>query len=740
MMETGRTVRGACPHDCPDTCATVATVRDGRVVGFAAEPAHPYTNGWLCAKVRPYLELVYHPDRLRYPLRHVGPKGAGSWQRIGWDEAIAEIAAHWRDIIATDGAAAILPYSYSGTLGLVQLTVCNRRLWNRMGASGLQRSICGAAAEVAVTATLGARRAPDPADLAHSRLILLWGHNPASTAPHVMPLLRQAQRNGAHVVVIDPRRTLTARSADEHIQPRPATDAALALGLMHVLFAEGLRHEEWLRANTIGWEALRQRAAQYPPERVAAITGVPADTIVSLARRYGTITPAVLKFADGVQRHGNGGQTARALCCLPAVVGQIGVRGGGLFYSTSDEVTWDAAAVGHAHEAECPPTPRTVNMNRLGAALTGEAADPPIRSLFVFCANPVASSPNAGLIARGLERDDLFTVVHDLFMTDTARYADIVLPATSQLEQVDLHKPYGQRTLQYNEPAIAPLGEARSNWDVMRLLAEAMGYDEPWLRQDTTAVIAEVLEATRAHSPLLRDVTLERLQREGTVPLRFDDGNSVPFADLRFPTPSGKVELSCAAMAAQGLDPLPDYTPPAEFAGLPSPPTPLPTAGEGGEGNQLAAVVAEQPGVRAIGDGGSEQDARAIGDSGSEQEARLVLISGASHHFVSSSLANLPSLRHKEGTPHVELNPADAASRGIADSDDVVVENERGWCRLRAVVTENVAAGVAVAPKGHWPQHSPDGRNINWTTSDALGDLAGQSTFHSNLVTVRRAN
>ena len=744
MIETVRTVRGACPHDCPDTCATVATVRDGRVVGFAAEPSHPYTNGWLCAKVRPYLELVYHPDRLRYPLRHVGPKGAGSWQPIGWDEAIAEIAARWQDIIAADGAAAILPYSYSGTLGLVQLAVCNRRLWNRMGASGLQRSICGAAAEEAVTATLGARRAPDPADLAHSRLIIVWGHNPASTAPHVMPLLRQAQRNGAHVVVIDPRRTLTARSADEHIQPRPATDAALALGLMHVLFAEGLHHEEWLRANTVGWEALRERAAEYPPERVAAITGVPADTIVSLARRYGTTSPAVLKFADGVQRHGNGGQTARALCCLPAVVGQIGVRGGGLFYSTSDEVTWDAAAVGHAHEEECPPTPRTVNMNRLGAALVGEAADPPIRSLFVFCANPVASSPNAGLIVQGLEREDLFTVVHDLFLTDTARYADIVLPATSQLEHIDLHKPYGQRTLQYNQPAIAPLGEARSNWDVMRLLAAAMGYDEPWLQQDATAVISEVLEATRARarSPLLQDVTLERLQREGTVPLPFDEGNSVPFADLRFPTPSGRVEISCAAMAAQGLDPLPDYTAPAEFAGPPSPPTPLPcagegsripspaalpAAGEGSEGNQLETVA------------GEGREVRAIADVRSDIDTRLVLISGASHHFVSSSLANLPSLRRKEGTPRVELNLADAASRGISDGDEVIVENERGWCRLRAVVTEDVAAGVAVAPKGHWPQHSPDGRNINWTTSDALGDLAGQSTFHSNLVTIRPA-
>lgn len=687
-------VRGACPLDCPDTCATVTEVRDGRAINFAADRGHPITRGWLCAKVRPFLERVYHPDRLLYPHRRAGAKGGGRWQRITWDEAIGEIASRWQAILAAYGGAAILPYSYSGTLGLAQLGLCNTRLWNRMGACGLRRSICGAAAEAAVQATLGARWAPDPADVLHSRMVIIWGHNPASTGPHFMPLLREAQRSGAYVVVIDPRRTLTARSADLHIQPRPATDGALALGLMHVIFAEGLHDEAWLAAHTIGWEALRRRADAYPPERVAALTGVSVETIVSLARRYGTTRPALLKFTDGVQRHGNGGQTARALACLPAIAGQIGLRGGGLFYSTSDYIQWDAGAVGHA--AECPPTPRTVNMNRLGAALTGEACDPPIMSLYVFCANPAASAPNAGLIARGLQRDDLFTVAHELFMTDTAQYADIVLPATSQLEQVDLHKAYGHRNLQYNHAAIPPLGEARSNWDVMRLLAAALGYDEPWLRQSAEEAIAEVLDATRAGNPLLDGMTLERLQAEGTVPLNIDPDRDVPFADGCFPTPSGKVELWSEEMAARGLDPLPDYTPPAGLAR----------------------------------DG--------AGESGTER--RLALISGASHHFVSSSLANLPSLRKKEGTPYVEINPSDAAARGIGHGDRVIVENARGWCTLRAVVTDDVAPGVAVSPKGPWAQCSPDGRNVNWTTPDALADLAGQSTFHSNLVEIRPAH
>jgi anaerobic selenocysteine-containing dehydrogenase len=687
------TFRGACPHDCPDTCATLVEVRDGRAVGFRGDPEHPITQGWLCAKVRPYLDRVYAPDRLLYPLRRVGAKGGGEWARISWDEAIAEITDQWQGIIAEHGAAAILPYSFSGTLGLVQIGVAGIRFWSRMGACGLQRSICGAAAETAVKMTVGGRLAPDMRDVVHSKLIVLWGHNPASTSPHFVPFLREAQRAGAYVVVIDPRRTTTARSADEHLRPRPATDGALALGLMHVLFAEGLHDEAWLRAHSVGWEDLRERAMAYPPERVAAITGIPAEQVVALARRYGTIKPALLKFSDGIQRHGNGGQTSRALACLPAVVGQLGVRGGGLFYSTSDYVHWDSAAVGH--RAECPPEPRKVNMNRLGAALTGEVTDPPIMSLFVFAANPVGATPNASRIIEGLKRDDLFTVVHEQFMTDTAEFADIVLPATTQLEQVDLHRPYGQRHLQYNHAAIAPLGEAKSNWDVMRLLAAGMGYDEPWLRQDAEAVLDEIIEASRPRNPTLAGITLARLQAEGTVPYAFPDGGDVPFADGTFDTPSGKVELRCEAMATLGLDPVPDYLPPAEFvAGL---------------------------------------------DPDEDGNSPLVLITGAAHHFVTTSMANQPALLAKEGTPYLEINPEDAAARGVVHGEDVIVANERGWCTLRAVVTDDVPPGVAVSPKGRWASLSPDRRNVNWVTPDAVADLAGQSTFHSNLVHVRPA-
>lgn len=681
-------VQGACPHDCPDTCSMITTVENGRATAIKGDPNHPITNGWLCAKVRPYLERVYHPDRLMQPMRRVGPKGSGEFEPITWDAAIAEITDRWKSIIAEHGAAAILPYSFSGTLGLLQTSVCNERLWNRMGASGLERSICGAAAETAVEITFGGRLSPDPADLRESRLIILWGHNPASTSPHIVPFIRDAQRQGARVIVIDPRRSRTARSADWHIRPRPATDGALALGLIHLIFRDGLHDQAWLDAYALGWEALRERVQEYPPERVAEITGLDQQTIIDLAHQLATTEPAAIKIADGIQRHGNGGQTVRAISCVPAVTGQIGKRGGGLFYSASSYAAWDDEAL--SHRSECPPTPRIVNMNRLGASLLGEVTDPPIMSLFVYCANPVASTPNVPRTIKGLERDDLFTVVHDLFLTDTARYADIVLPATSQLEQVDVHRPYGHRNLQYNQQAIAPLGQCKSNWDVMRLLAAGMAYDDPWLRQDAEEVLDEIITASSASNPYISDLTLEKLQREGTYALQFEERPAVPFADGVFPTHSGKFEIYCEAAAGLGLDPLPDFQPAAEYA---------------------------RP-----------------------QGEMLALISAAAHHFVSSSLANVPTLLRKEREAIIQINPDDAIERGIEPDMRVVIENERGSYSAQAIVTDDAPVGVVISPKGHWPSSSPDGRNVNWTTSDELADLAGQSTFHSNLVRVRPAS
>jgi anaerobic selenocysteine-containing dehydrogenase len=697
-MMTIQRIHGACPHDCPDTCGIVTEVEDGRAINFYADPDHPITEGWLCAKVRPYLEHVYHPDRLQYPLRRVGPKGSGQWRRITWDEAIAEIAGRWREIIACYGAAAILPYSYSGTLGLVQMTVTNARFWNRLGASQLQRSICGAAAEFAVEATLGARHSQPYEDVAHSRLVIIWGHNPVSTAPHFMPHLKNAQRNGCQVVIIDPRRTRTARGADLHLAPLPNTDGVLALGLAHVIVAENRHDEAWLEAHAVGWPQLRERLTAYEPPRVAAITGLPEQTIIDLARLYATTQPALIKTSDGLQRHRNGGQTVRALLTLPALTGQYGVRGGGLAYSTSGYFKWDQTTL--HHWADCPPPARSVNMNRLGAALLGEVTDPPLMSLYVFGSNPAAIAPNAGKIVEGLKREDLFTVVHELFMTDTADIADIVLPATSQLEQADLHKAYGHTMLTYNHPAIPPLGESKSNWEAMGLLAKAMGFDEPWLHQSVDEVIEEILTASAAQNPAFRGIMLEQLKEGKAVPLTLE--STTPFANLRFPTPSGKVELFSQKMAEAGLDPLPGWPDPQQVESYDP---------EDNTSSPPRVTVSRLP--------------------------SLTLISGAAHHFVTSSMANQASLLEREGTPFVEINPADAALRGIADGDTVVVENSRGWCKLRAVVTEAVRPGVLASPKGRWARLD-GGRNVNWTTPDVLADLAGQSTFHSNRVWVRK--
>ena len=511
-----------------------------------------------------------------------------------------------------------------------------------------------------------------------------------------MPFLRQAQRNGTQLIVIDPRRTRTAKGADWHIMPLPGTDAALALGLAHEIVANGWHDEAWLNQYSTGWPQLRERLGDYPLERVSAVTGISIEDIQRLAKLYTNTRPGLIKTADGVNRNFNGGQAVRAICALPALTGQYGRKGAGLSYSSSGYLKWDSEAINKW--AECPPPGRWVNMNRLGEALLGEVNDPPIKSLFVFGANPVTSSPNAGRIIEGLQREDLFTVVHDLFMTDTAAHANLVLPATSQLEQTDLHKAYGHTLLTYNEAAITyPEGEPKSNWELMGLLAETMGFTEPWLYQSVDEVIAEVLAATAEHTPSLKDITLDQLKTETTVPLKL--ASAVPFLEpdgrIHFQTADGKVALFAQELADEQLDPLPGWTDKVD---------------DGGQNGHKRWQLAQS----------------------------LYLISGAAHHFVSSSLANQQSLREREGTPFIEIHPADAAARNIADGETVVVENGRGWCQLQAVVTDGIKQGVVASPKGRW-QAFNDGRNINFVTSDALADMSGQSTFHSTRVWLRPA-
>jgi anaerobic selenocysteine-containing dehydrogenase len=688
---SNRQVRGCCPHNCPDTCGWVVSLDSGGTpVRIQGDPDHPYTGGWLCAKVNRYLEFVLHPERLRHPLRRVGAKGEGRFERISWEEALSEITDRWKGLIAAHGPESILPYSYSGTLGLVQCNVANARFWTRMGASGLERTICSAAGTEALRVTVGGSFGTDPEDVVNSRLVLLWGTNPASTHPHFIPWLDEARRRGARVWLIDPHRSLTASRADVHLRPRPGSDAALALAMMALLFREGCVDEAWAREHTVGLDLLRERVEGWTPERAEALTGVPAAEIAALAREYGTTRPALIRTSMGLQRHSNGGNMVRALACLPALTGDYGKPGGGLLYSTGGYWTppGDVVCPPELRERSPNPNPRSINMNRIGAALL--EADPPIRALYVFNSNPAAVAPNSRRVLEGLSRPDLFTVVHELFLTDTARYADIVLPATSQFEHWDLHKAYGHLYLSLNRRAMEPLGEARSNWDVFRELSRWMGYEEPALQEDAEAIIRRLLEQGGAP---VEGITWERLLEEGTCRLSYPRP-MVPFADGRFATPSGRVELYSRQLEEQSMDPLPHWAPDVE-----------------------------------------SREA----SPGRARRYPLQMVSAASHYFLNSSFGNVPTLRRLHGDPAVEIHPEDAAARGIEEGDWVEVASERGAFLARARVGQTVGPGTVFTPTVWWSQNAPDGRGPNHTTSDALADYAGGATFHGNLVEVTPA-
>ena len=689
VEENVQIIHGVCPHDCPDTCSFHVTVRDGVAVAMKGDARHPVTRGFLCVKVNNYLERTYNETRVLTPRRRVGPKGLGLFEEITWDEALDEIAARFRAIVATDGPEAILPYNYSGTLGKLHNESMDYRFFNRLGASELDRTICSVAGGEAIVHTLGAKMGTDPETYVHSKLIVVWGSNPVSTNPHLMPFIKQARRNGAQMVVIDPRRTRTAAQADWHIQPQPGTDAALALGMMHVLIAEGLTDPAYIAAHTHGYDALKERAMAYPPARVAAITGLTEDEIVRFARMYGTTAPAVIRVNYGMQRHSNGGMMIRTVACLPALTGSYGTLGGGLTLSTSGGPKLNDAAL-QRPDLRAKPA-RHVNMIAIGDALTGDL-DPPIRAMYVYNANPAAAAPDQQRVRDGLLRDDLFLVVHDPFFSDTARYADIVLPATTQLEQMDLHTAYGTYYLSLNQPAIAPLGQSICNTEVFRLLAARMGFEEPCFRDTDEDLIDQALVSDHPH---MRGIMRARLMAEGFVRLNVSAPGTpyTSYADGIFPTPSGKIEFYSDALAALGLDPLPTHTPLAESA-----------------------------------DGSPDLHAK----------YPLALLTPSTHHFLNTTFGNVPSLIHKEGTPFIELNTADAAARGIAHGEMVRVFNDRGETFLTAVVGAATKPGVAVAPAIWWDGQHKKRSGINALTSQRTADMGGGATFYTNLVEVQR--
>jgi anaerobic selenocysteine-containing dehydrogenase len=682
----------------------VVTVENGKAVKIRGDAEHPFTRGFLCVKVNRYLERVYHPDRVQFPLRRIGNKGAGRFERISWEAAIAEIAARFQAITRSQhGPQAILPYSYAGTMGKLQGSSLDRRFFHRLGASLLDRTICATAGAAGCDVTLGTRAAMDPETVIHSRYIINWGSNTSVTNMHLWALMHQARKQGAKIVTIDPFRCRTAARSDWWLPIRPGTDAALALGLMHVIFRDGLQDDDYLTRYCLGTAELRDRVlSDYSPDRVAGITGIAVADIEKLAREYATTPPALVRLNYGLQRHYGGGMAVRTICCLPALIGAWRHPGGGAFLSTSKLYPLNSAAL--ERPDLIPRGTRTINMVQLAEALHGELSGPPVKAIYVYNCNPVAVCPDQSRVVAGFRCEDLFTVVHEQFLTDTCDYADIVLPATTQLEHFDIHSSYGHLYVQVNPPAIEPLFEAKSNNDVFRLLARAMRFEPELFEVSDEDLARAALQTANGEAPgraqeevapgspaALAGITLERLQREGPIRLNYSTGYA-PFARGGFPTPSGKCEFFSERLARQGLDPLPRYTPPAE--------DPLTRP-------ELA------------------------------RRFPLQMVSPPHPEFLNSSFVNIGSLRKQAGEPTLEIHPVDAATRNIEDGQPVEVFNDRGRFQARALVGETVKRGVVVTQGVWWNKFTSDGVNCNVTTSTVLTDLGAGATFFDNLVEVR---
>lgn len=681
----------------------------GRATRLRGDPSHPVTRGFLCGKVAKYLDRVYSPDRLLYPMRRRAGVAKGSlaqgreaeaFERISWDEALDTIAARLKSVSEQYGPESVLPYSYAGTIGVLGYGSMDRRFFHRLGASQLDRTICSMAGGEALVSVYGRKLGTDTEQFPQARLILAWGANVHGNNIHLWPFIEQARRQGAKLVVIDPYATRTAKLADWHIAINPGTDGALALGIMHILFRDGLIDQEYVTQYTHGVEELKQLAAEYSPERVAAWTGVAAVDVERLAREYGTVKPAVIRMNYGVQRSENGGTAARAIAMLPALIGAWKLPGGGLQLSTSGGFGWDKAALERPDLMLASPLKRharIVNMSQLGDALT-KLREPEVHALFVYNSNPAAVAPDQAAVLQGMAREDLFTVVHEQFFTDTTDYADIVLPATTFFEHKDVQGAYGHYYVQLSEQAIEPLGEARSNVWLFSNLARRMGFTESCFGDTADDLIAQAL---RTDKPQEQNAWMAGLSAEslheagGAVRLKFSTEQSgepfLPFAEGPFPTPSGKIEFYAESLVALGLDPLPVFKPAVE--------------------------------------------SRHTGDAAYPLE----FLPRKADNYMNSTFANLPGHQEMESGFNgiLEMHAEDAAQRGIVEGDVVEIFNQRGALTLKVHVNGSVPAGV-VAGRLHWNKLSEGGHNVNLLTSQRLTDIGRGATFYSTLVEVRK--
>ncbi|MBW0125739.1 molybdopterin-containing oxidoreductase family protein [Pseudonocardia oceani] len=706
---TTTTVRAACPHDCPDTCAMLVTVADGKAVRVQGDPEHPFTRGGLCVKVNNYLDRVYDPGRVLFPLRRTGPKGSGRFERITWKEAIREIVTKFRAAADEFGPESIMPVSYLGTQGILNGLNVGDPFFAKLGATVSERTYCDAGSCTAYAMTIGDTAGVDPESLVHSKFILVWACNIMSTNLHLWPYIAEARKRGAKVVVVDPVRTRTAAAADQHIALRPGTDGALALAMANVIISEGLTDADYVENFTVGYPEFADRVEQYTPEWAETETGVPAETIRTLAREYAGAQPSVIRIGVAVERHAGGGQAVRALSCLPGLVGAWRRPGGGILQLPlwAFPVNWGA----FMHPEMLTPGTRVVNQYRLGAALAGDLPDgPPIKALMVYNSNPVVVCPDQDRLVEGLQREDLFTVVSEQFMTDTADYADIVLPATTQLEQDDIMFSWGHLFVTYNHRSIDPIGEAVPNTEMFRRLAAAMGFDDPVFRRTDQEMIAEAFDWSHPH---MEGITVESLKEKGWQRLNVPSPDEYsPHAEGNFPTASGKVEFVASAAAGgnfvvplfrqgsndhqpgQPVDALPHYIPPRESA------------------HTNPELAARFP---------------------------LNLLTPKSHAYINSSFGSQAFHRQAQKEPNVIIHPDDAAARGIADGAPVRIFNERGEFVVLAKIDDSVLPGVVVSSMGGWRKHSKAGQTLASVNPTEFADLGNAPTFSDTLVEVESA-
>lgn len=662
-----------CSLDCPDQCGLLVHKENGKIIKVQGDPNHPVTKGYICNKVRNMTARIYDKNRLKYPLKRTGAKGEGEFARISWEEAIETITDRWKELVQSEGAESIMPYSFYGNMGNLSAEGMDRRFFHRLGASRLDRAICNSAGTTGYKYTMGASLGTDPEDTIHAKLFLFWGINAVSTNMHQAALAQQARRqNGAKIIVIDVHKNQTARLADWFIPILPGTDAALALGIMHVLFAENLVDSQFLEKYTLGHEELREHVVQYDPVTVSGITGIPAEDIVQLARLYGKISPSFIRIGNGPQHHDNGGMFVRTVSCLPALTGQWLVKGGGAIKANSDYLAYNTARLQRPDLLKNKKT-RVINMNLLGEALL--TLSPPIKSLYVYGCNPAVVAPAGNKVRNGLKREDLFTVVHDLFLTETARYADIVLPATSSFENTDFYTSYWHHYIQLQQPVIEPFAEAKSNTEVFRLLAKGMGFTETAFAETEAELIAQALDNPK--NPFIKGISYETLTEHHYL-------KAMAEFPARLPTPSGKIELYSKKMKKNGFLPLPTYNP----------------------------VI-------------------------KESDHAFQLIAGPNHSFLNSTFSNQSTHKGLEKEPAVAINRKDAEKLGVKDGEQVRIWNERGECILKASVGDSVLPGVAVT-QGLWNAEKGRKQLVNSLTPDRLADMGGGAAFFSGRVTIEK--